>query len=613
MKEQPKKTHTIHFTSPRKDTTIIDGETLLAAAQQAEVPLLATCGGRGKCGQCRVHIDKGAVPELTESEKTLLSPGAIEDGERLACLIPVISDMEISIAKDTTSATTRLQTTGIEQDITLEPFIISQAITVDPPTRQDTRSDFKRVADAVMANNAGNYTASVEVVRQISHIIRKEGAELTAFLRNSEIVGLAPKDSRLLGVAIDLGTTKIAASLLDLQTGEELGTQGHLNPQISYGGDLISRLTYANSSAKNADTLAHKVHHILNTMLGQLVEDAGVSRQQITEICIVGNTAMTHLLLKLPVAQLAGAPYVAATHKALDVKAADLGLFAAPGATVHIPGTIGGFTGADHVSMILASRLYEAKHVTLGIDIGTNSEIALYSPLKGTLTSCSCASGPAFEGGHVSCGMRAATGAIETARFNGNKVDLGVIGDAPPKGICGSGIIDILAELCRNSIISSGGLLDKTHPLVRQSGNMSELVLSQAADSADNKDIVVTQKDISEIQLAKGAIRAGMESLLSVTETDPADVEEVIVAGAFGSYLDLKSVSDIGMFPHFENARLVQIGNAALEGAKMMLLSKTERKNGEFIVDNGVHFETSIYKNFNSIFARGIQFPHPVN
>ena len=610
MTAQKKKYHKILFQPCGKNQDAENGSSLLAAVQKADIPLTATCGGHGKCGQCRLQIKKGTTPPLAESEKTLLPQTAIINGDRLACLISVTEDMEIYVPEDSMPAGTRLQISGTGQSVTIQPHVIGCPVEVTLPNRHDSRSDFQRIADSLrIINGPGKYCATAEVIKQLPGAIRNN-QHLTVYLRENDIIGFASTESAPLGVAIDLGTTKIAATLLDLATGEELSTKGRLNPQISFGGDLISRLAYACNSTEDASLLATKVKDVLNELLGRLVEDAGVSRNQIVDLCIVGNTAMTHLLLEFPVSQLAGAPYVAATHTSVTIKASDLGLETAPDARVHVPGSIGGFVGGDHVSMVLASRLYQSNHITLGIDIGTNSEIALYLPEKGTLTCCSCASGPAFEGGQISCGMRAAEGAIETVTLNNGELSLFTIGDVAPKGICGSGIIDILAELCRNNIINNSGLLDKGSPLVRPGKSGLELVLAEA-DRAKRikKDIVLTQKDISEIQLAKGAIRAGLEALLSSTETSSSEVKEVIVAGAFGSYLHLGNVHDIGMFPDFDNAHLHQIGNAALEGAKMMLLSKDERENGETIIAGGDHLETSIYKDFNRLFARGMRFP----
>jgi uncharacterized 2Fe-2S/4Fe-4S cluster protein (DUF4445 family) len=610
MTEKRRKTWHINFQPSGKGLDVEDQSSLLAAVRRVDIALSATCGGQGKCGQCRVNIKKGSAPPFTETEARLLSRKSLEEGQRLACQIPVMGDMDIDIPQDALATRTRLQLHGTGQAVALHPHVSSCLIPVILPSREDSRSDFKRIADALqLAKGPAEYTAGPEVVRQLPAALRQGRQHLTAYLRANELIGLSPPDHAPLGVAIDLGTTNIAAALVDLQTGQELDAQGKQNPQIRFGGDLISRLTHANASAGNAAMLAMNVREALDELLGQLVAAAGASRSQITDLCIVGNTAMIHLLLEFPVAQLAGAPYVAATHTALDIRAATLGLNTAPGAMVHIPGNIGGFVGGDHVSMILASRLDRTDHIALGIDIGTNSEIALYSPVNGALTSCSCASGPAFEGGHTHCGMTAEKGAIEKVHIHDDHVALTTIDNAPPRGICGSGIIDILAELRRNAIVNRNGLLDKKHPLVRQGASGPEVVLVRAARNGRAQDIVLTQKDISEIQLAKGAIRAGMETLLAVTQTSTSAVAEVMVAGAFGSYLNLDSVRAIGMFPDFANARLHQIGNAALEGAKMILLSKEERAQAAKILEASRHLETSTNKDFARRFAKAIQFP----
>lgn len=273
------------------------------------------------------------------------------------------------------------------------------------------------------------------------------------------------------------------------------------------------------------------------------------------EACIVGNTAMTHLLLELPVRQLAVAPFVAAASAALEVRARDLELEVAAGAYLHVLPSVRGFVGADHVAMILASDLDRKAGASIGVDIGTNTEMVVARPDRGELTAGSCASGPAFEGAHISHGMRAASGAIEAVRIDGTHVKVKTIGDAPPVGLCGSGIVDVLAEMHRTGAINSRGRLLPDHPGIRRTEHGLAFIVVPAEKSSTGRDILVTQRDIGELQLAKGAVSAGMESLIEVTGTDPAAVKEVIIAGAFGTYLNLDSALAIGLLPRLPNAR----------------------------------------------------------
>jgi uncharacterized 2Fe-2S/4Fe-4S cluster protein (DUF4445 family) len=456
---------------------------------------------------------------------------------------------------------------------------------------------------------AADLQAEPAVVRQLTALARQENWRLTACLRHSELVGVAPGNAAPLGMAVDLGTTKVAASLVDLTTGAELAVTGALNPQIGYGEDVISRLTYARRRPDGARTLAQKIQETLDELLGQLTAQAGVSRAQVADVCIVGNTAMTHLLLELPVQQLAVAPYVAASNAAVDVKARDLGLAAASGAYVHILPGIGGFVGADHVAMILAGGLDRPNGVALGIDIGTNTEIVLVKPGEAVLTSASCASGPAFEGAHISDGMRAASGAIEAVSLTATGLNLKTVADVPAVGLCGSGIIDTVAELRRWHLLNERGRFDRDHHRVRQGRHGSEFVLVSAAQSGSGREVVITQNDINEIQLAKGAIRAGLEVLMEATNTPPDAVAEVIIAGAFGSFIKVQSALDMGLLPRLPNARYRQVGNAAIVGARGALLSRQIRAHARHIAGQTRYLELTTWPKFNRRFALGMLFP----
>jgi uncharacterized 2Fe-2S/4Fe-4S cluster protein (DUF4445 family) len=334
-----------------------------------------------------------------------------------------------------------------------------------------------------------------------------------------------------------------------------------------------------------------------------------VERQQVADICIVGNTAMIHLLLQLPTNQLVAAPYVAASSTAMDVKARDLGLDTAPGANVHILPCIGGFVGADHVAMVLASDMDRADHVTIGIDIGTNTEIALTKPGMDFLSSVSCASGPAFEGAHISDGMRAASGAIEAVRLLDDGPQLKTIDHEQPIGLCGSGIVDVIAELRRWHLINERGRFVKDNNRIRTGRSGPELLLAPADQSGSGRDIAISQEDVNEIQLAKGAIRAGLDVLLEATHTALEDVKEVIIAGAFGSFLNIESMLDTGLLPYYPNAVYKQVGNAAAVGAKWALISRTERERASQIAEATHYIELTTYSNFSRLFALGMLFP----
>jgi uncharacterized 2Fe-2S/4Fe-4S cluster protein (DUF4445 family) len=352
------------------------------------------------------------------------------------------------------------------------------------------------------------------------------------------------------------------------------------------------------------------VWETLNNLLHELTEQADVSREQVMEVCLVGNTAMTHLLMELPVGQLSVSPYVAATDTALTVKARDVGLTVAPGAYIHVLPCIGGFVGADHVAMILANHLDQTASVALGIDIGTNTEVVLSKPEPaGGLTSVSCASGPAFEGAHISDGMRAAAGAIETVTLTESGIQLQTVDNAPAIGLCGSGIIDCVAEFQRWQVMNERGRFNRQHPWVREGRQSPEFQLVPAEHSGSQRDVIMTQQDINQIQLAKGAIRAGLDILLDATNTLPEEVNEIIIAGAFGSFLNVQNALKIGLLPYLANARYRQVGNAALVGAKWALVSRQARTRARHIAAQTRYLELTTYPQFNRRFALGMLFP----
>jgi uncharacterized 2Fe-2S/4Fe-4S cluster protein (DUF4445 family) len=602
-------TYQVDFEPIGKRVEVAPNTTLLEAAQQAGLDLSSACGGMGRCGQCQLVILAGSVSPPTVDEEYVLTELELQRGQRLACNTHIHSNVKVHVPPSSLITTQRLQLTDDLGELTLDPLVHAYDLEVASPSLSDPRSDLERLAAVLPQTTNQTIRADPAVVRQITSTARACNWRLTAFLRDAEIVGVVPLGLTPVGLAVDLGTTKIAACLLDLTNGNELALAGALNPQIGYGEDVISRLTHVYRNPDGGHTLAAMVREMVNNLLSELIEQSDVSRTQVADVCIVGNTAMTHLLIELPVHQLAVSPYVAATNTAIDVKASDLGLTTAPGAYVHVLPCIGGFVGADHVAMILASHLDQTDHVSLGIDIGTNTEIVLTRTDRGILTSVSCASGPAFEGAHISDGMRAVAGAIEAVEFTATGIKLGTVDNAPAIGLCGSGIIDSVAELRRWNIINERGRFDRHHHRVREGPHGAEFLLLPANQSGNQRDVVITQNDINEIQLAKGAIRAGLEVLLDATDTAPKEVKEVIIAGAFGSFLKVQSAIDTGLLPRLPNARYRQVGNAALAGAKWALVSNQMRKRSRQIVTQTNYLELTTYPKFNRRFALGMLFP----
>ncbi len=606
------KKYQISFNPAGKTVDVLAGTSILDAARLSGINISAVCGGKGSCGKCRVIINQGNVSPVSENEVTLISSENIEKGHRLACSAFPQSNLKVDIPEVSMTDEFKLQLEGENPSVDADSPVKSYEVKIKPPSLREPASDLARVSDELKAG-FGITDPSVDIyaLKKLPALLRKESSETMVFMRQNEIIGFLPAGSSPAGIAVDLGTTKVAAYLMDLKSGKVIASAGAVNPQTAYGDDVMSRLDYSINQKKKPDTpyrsLSEVIRDLINDMTGKLVEETGITGEHVADMCIAGNTAMIHLFLDLPVEQLAKSPYVAAVDTSIDVKAREAGINICPGAYIHFLPGIGGFVGGDHTAMIIGSGIDRKKHITLGVDIGTNTEIVLHNPVKGTCRALSCPSGPAFEGAHVSDGMRAAKGAIESVRLTDREVLCKTIGDAEPIGMCGSGIIDTLAELYRLGLINARGRFDRDNPRIKQGEFGSEFVISEGGSG--NGRIVITQKDIAEIQLAKGAIRAGIESLMEADGIDVNDVSEVILAGAFGTYINLVSAVEIGLFPAFPNAGYNQVGNSAGTGVRMALLSGKERKRAEEIALKIKYLELTTHKSFNQRFARGMSFP----
>ncbi len=579
------------------------GSSLLEAAREAGVGLAALCGGQGRCGRCKVQVISGAVSPLSAAEKEFLSEKELALGFRLACQVKVRGDLRVLVPLESLTADQRMQVEGLELPVPVEPAVVAYDLRLPPPTLEDLRSDGSRL-QAQLAEEYGlaDLSFDFELLRRLPDLLRGNEWSGSVALRGREVIGFLPPGQEFLGLAIDLGTTKIAGYLVDLATGQLLAAKGVLNPQIRYGEDVMSRISYA--MKEGATRLQEAIVGALNDLAQALCGECGLEAEQILEAVVVGNTAMHHLFLGLPVAQLGLAPYIPAVSEALDIKARDVGLLIAPGGYLHLLPNIAGFVGADHVAVLLATGIHEAEQATLGLDIGTNTEITL--AVGGRLLSCSCASGPAFEGAHIKDGMRAAGGAIERLRIVDSQVEYQTIGDLPPVGLCGSGVLDAVAELLRLGIVDEKGAM-RDHPRVRRIDRDKEFVLVEEGESGLDREIVITRRDIGEIQLAKGAIRAGINVLLSEAGLTDSDLEEVIIAGAFGNYIGIESGVAIGMLPPLPLERFKQVGNAAGMGAKIALISKEMRAQAAQIARRVEYIELTNYPSFAEEFTRSMR------
>lgn len=517
-------------------------ESLLQAARRLGVDLVSLCGGKGTCGRCRVQVITGDVSPPTGEEKKALYLHDLEEGYRLACQTYPRSNCVLRVPSESLTAPQRTQVDGIEA-----------AASPDPPVFTDHPN-------------------------------------LLSYSRNE----------RHLGLALDIGTTKLAAYLLDLDSGRTLASRGAMNPQIAHGEDVIARLVYARESPAHAQRLHDAVVEALNGLTTETCTNTHAEPDEILEAVAVGNTAMHHLLLNLHIEHLAVSPFTPTVKEAMDVLAGDIGLRIAPGAYLHMLPNIAGFVGADHVAMLLATEVTRSTQTVLALDIGTNTEVSLIK--NGEAFCVSCASGPAFEGAHIKHGMRAAPGAIERLEINGDAVHYQTIGGAAPAGICGSGILDALAQLYRNDIINGRGRM-REHPRVREVNGQREFVLVGEEERGGQPAITITQDDVRELQLAKGAIRSGINVLLQSANCTERELDQIIIAGAFGSYIDIGSATTIGMLPPLVADRFRQVGNAAGTGARLALISRDKREEANGIAECIRYVELSTYPDFMKLFV----------
>jgi uncharacterized 2Fe-2S/4Fe-4S cluster protein (DUF4445 family) len=594
---------TVDFEPLGRRARVAQGATLLKAARQAGVGLSAVCGGMGTCGDCRVRVVAGEVSPPTEAETE-----ALDKGFRLACQTRVHGNVRVDVPPDSITALQRVQVEGHERLIELEPAVRAFDVTLEPASLSDLRADATRLRDALSQQHDVLVTRFDHgPLRQAPPLLRKSDWRTRVAIKSDQVIAVLPTEVPLLGLAVDIGTTKLAAYLVDLESGETVASMGAMNPQIAYGEDVMARIAYAMETAERAREIQRVLIDGLNELVSGLCAQARRDSIAIVEAVLVGNTCMHHLALRLPVTPLGLAPYVPILSDAYDLRARELGLGLAPGANVHLLPNIAGFVGADHVAMVLATDIYKTDKVTIGLDIGTNTEIVLAAGDR--LLSCSCASGPAFEGAHIRDGMRAAPGAIERVRLTDNHVDYQTIDDAPPVGICGSGILDGVAEMLRAGVLqASGTIVAESHPRVRGSGRPAEFLLVPAGERDAPRDVAITRKDVNEIQLAKAAIRAGIEVLLEEAGLKGEQVEQVVVAGAFGTYLDVDSAVTIGMFPALPRERFVQVGNAAGMGAKMALISRRCRETAQEIARRVEYVELTTHPRFVKFYTAALMF-----
>ena len=608
--------HKLSFPELDREIAVLGDETIFQSARRNGLRIVGACGGRGTCGTCVVRVAEGQIDHIHSGPVDLLETGpagnAGDNAGRArkkwlrACQLRVRSDCTVEVAPRSLAPVVRADaaTGHIGEVLPLDAAVCSRDLTLPVATLADNICDADRIARA-MSTTTGTTTATIDLgaAQRLSAALREnqtqEGWTLRVRRRGDELIDFAPAGSRSLGLAVDLGTSNVAGFLLDLESGVRIASLGIENPQAAWGADLISRINHAISGPPAAAELRAAAVAAINALAHDLCRAIGSHSGCIVDAAICGNTAMHHLLLGLPVRQLGRAPFVAALSASMDLKARELGLNFCPGAWVHVAPNVGGFVGGDHVTALLATQdRWQECRTALVMDIGTNTEISLVH--GGAIITASCPSGPALEGGHISCGMRAADGAIERVAIEGGRLAVGTIGNIESVGLCGSGVVDALAALRRLGIVSDRGRIASGHADVAEIEGKPAVVLAPG--------VHFTQFDVRAVQLAKAAIRTGVDMLLQDRGVRESDIDRFIIAGAFGAYIDVASGIDIGLFPDLPPARFEQVGNAAGLGVRRMLASLKTRKRAAEIASACQYVELATRREFQKAFMRRIGF-----
>lgn len=594
-----------------------EGDTLFEFAAQVGVEIDTVCGGNGTCGKCRVRLDD--PPPIKSIDHVHLTGAETADGWRLACQIEATRDLVVHVPPAGTRTTVRILHEGLRRDVPLQPNIRKIFVPYEPPRARDGVADWDAVKRR-LPRTFGAMEIPLPWLRRLPKLVRAEEG-MTLVISGRRVIRLDPGDTTAsaYGVAIDLGSTTIVGFLMDLNTGSELAVESALNRQSAYGDDLVARLARAQNDPAGLERLHRMIVEQLHDLLARLASVAGIEVGQIEEIVVVGNMTMHHFLLGLDSTWLGLSPYAPVIRDRVIVEAGSLGLAVRPDTPVYVLPNIAGFVGSDTVAVALAAEMHTSDRIRLVADVGTNTEILLGSRRR--LMACSAPAGPAFEGARITQGMRAAPGAIDHVWID-DDVRFTVIGAEAPRGICGSALIDITAGLLRAGLLDPSGRLllpEELPPSVPDalrarlrtgdSRRDSAFVLVRAGEEGAEREIVFTQQDVREFQLAKGAIRAGGMVLQSAMGLSDDDLDEVLLAGAFGTYIDLENARRVNLVPQVPLERLRSIGNAAGVGARLALISTKERAGAERIARGTEHVRLSGLEEFQRAFIRAMRFP----
>ncbi|TSA12081.1 MAG: DUF4445 domain-containing protein [Betaproteobacteria bacterium] len=592
--------------------TVPRGTTVLEAGLAAGTEITATCGRRGRCRSCRVKVLAGEIAPPTLQDTIQLGPDGVRERFRLSCQMPAVADCSIAVMPEHGELGHQILADAgsfAPGAMPLESGIEKHLIRAQAPQDENHQtSDIEQILGCLPAGISRLMPLSV--YRKLPTVLREELGQLTVTTFLDQIIDVEAGDSsaQLYGMALDIGTTTVVATLHSLRSGEQLAATAAVNPQSVFGGDLMSRIAYAQFDQKKLQVLRGRILNQINGFIEALTQEAGVAPEHLYKIVIAGNTCMHHLCLGIDTSYVGLAPYAPVVRDPIVVPASEIPFKRAPNARVCFLPILAGFVGADTIAGIIATRIYESEGIRLLVDIGTNGEVVLGS--KDRLLVCSAPAGPTFEGGQVKHGMRGAVGAIEKVAI-GADVECDVIGEVPAIGICGSGLIDAVAKMRDAGVLDAAGRLWRpgVRPLpealqarVVKDGSGRAFVLVHAAQGGRGEDVVLTQNDIRQLQLAKAAIYGGVLMLQRIMGVRDDQIEEVMLSGGFGNYVSIESAVSIGLLPPVPLERISYVGNAALLGAQLALLSETERARAFDIARSIEHVALATRPEFQDIF-----------
>jgi len=593
------------------------GKSILQIAKSNGIQIRSECGGYGLCGKCKVILKHkfGSANEVTDVEKEKLKHSEIKTGYRLACQCFLDDYAIVYIPNESRTLKRKILSDGSLRNVEIFPIVEKFCISLSELSLSDLKPDFERIED-VLSKTYGlkNLKIPIELLTILPIKLREFRGEMTIGIWNKQrIVSIEPKDSSndVYGVAVDIGTSKIVCYLVNLTNGEIASIHSSENPQIIHGEDVVSRITYSMKSFKNVKDLQMITIGAINELISKSCQEKNIKQENVYEVVVIGNTVMHHLFIGIPPKYLAEFPYIPTIRRQIDVKAKELGININPLGNIHIFPVISGFVGADAVSVILATGIYESSETILALDIGTNTEIILGN--KDWIIATSCASGPAFEGAHIKHGMKAVEGAIERVKIDPEtfEVEYKTIDNIKPIGICGSAINDIIADMLKCGIIDNRGqFINLDVSRFKDVNGQKEFVIAYANETAIGTDITISRRDIEEIQLAKSAIYAGISIIMKTKNLTIDDIDAVYIAGAFGNSLNPENAIIVGLIPDIELSKIKFVGNAAGLGAVRALISKKERQRVEEILKRVECVELSTNPDFRKELAMAMYLPH---